>query len=256
MPQWDAEQYLKFEAQRTRPSRELTAAIPLRTARRVLDVGCGPGNSTAVLQTRFPGADILGIDSSPEMIAAAQKAHPGIRFCKLNATAELGKLEPGFDVVFANASLQWMPAPERLLPALFALLAPGGVLAVQVPKQQDQPVHRVIREVAAREPWRLKTDGRRLFYTLEPEEYYDLLAPRAKSVDVWQTTYYHVLAGSEDIVEWYRGTGLRPYLEVLDAEQGAAFEAAVLHELTQQYPRRADGNILFRFPRLFFVAQK
>ena len=255
MPDWNAAQYLQFQRERTQPAIDLARRIPDRDPRRVLDVGCGPGNSTAVLQEQFPGAAILGIDSSPAMIAAAEQAHPGLRFQLADAAGELETVGGEYDVVFSNACLQWVPDHGRVIPRLLSLLRPGGYLAVQVPVNEEEPIHRLLKEAAASSRWAARFPNPRIFHTLAPGDYYDLLSRRAAAVELWRTTYCHVLASHEAILDWYRGTGLRPYLAALDEEEGALFERDILEKLRPAYPVQADGRILFPFPRLFFLAQ-
>lgn len=175
MPDWDAAQYLKFAGQRTRPALDLAARIPLAEPADVLDVGCGPGNSTEVLAARYPRARILGIDSSPQMIREAARNHPANGVPPLRRRA--GSLRPlgrQFDVVFSNACIQWIPDHPALLPAMMERLREGGVLAVQIPMNHEEPVHRIIGEVASREKWRRRLPDKRIFHQLRPEEYFRL----------------------------------------------------------------------------------
>ncbi len=251
---WDSGQYLKFEAQRTQPARDLAARIGREGVRDVLDVGCGPGNSSRVLAERFPGARVRGIDSSPEMIAAARARHPDLEFSLCDAGKELATLGLAFDVVFSNACIQWIPDHPKLVRELLGLVRPGGVLAVQTPMNYDEPIHTIIAGLVAGEKWRGAFKQPRIFYNLRPGQYFDLLADVAAGFDLWQTTYYHVLPSHAAIMEWYRGTGLRPYLSALPEAQRAVFEADVLAQVVEQYPKQRDGRIIFRFPRFFFTA--
>lgn len=251
---WDSDQYLKFERERTQPSIDLAARIPLGDAHRVLDIGCGPGNSTRVLQTRFPRAEILGIDSSAEMVEAARKAHADLRFEVLDAGSRLGDLTPGFDVVFSNACIQWIPDHPRLLREMLGLLRPGGVLAVQTPMNYEEPIHQIILETIARPDWKDAFAHPRIFYNLEQGAYVDVLAELADGFTVWQTTYFHILPGHTAILEWYRGTGLRPYLSALPEERRTAFEQEIFGQIVARYPKQRNGEVIFRFPRFFFTA--
>ncbi|MGD9559234.1 MAG: methyltransferase domain-containing protein [Oscillospiraceae bacterium] len=254
MPSWDAAQYLKFEQERTQPAEDLAARVALQNPKKVLDVGCGPGNSTAVLARRFPTADILGIDSSADMVAAARTAHPALRFVQADAAGDLSALGAGFDLVFSNACIQWVPNHRALLPRLLGLLRSGGALAVQTPFNQRQPIHRILSSLAKSPRWRPFFPQPRLFYNLSAGGYFDLLHQHAAAFSLWQTTYFHALPGHEAILEWYRGTGLRPYLEALPTEEDrAAFEQAVFAAVQAAYPQRS-GGVIFRFPRLFFTA--
>lgn len=256
MKDWDSAQYLKFEAERTQPSRDLAASIPPVDARRVLDAGCGPGNSTRVLAGAFPGAQIVGADSSPAMLEAAKKELPDVRFVACDLSDGLAELGAGYDIVFSNACLQWVPDHAALIPRLYALLAPGGVLAVQVPMQSRLHIHTIIGEESQKPPFSQYINHKRVFYTLEDLQYVDLLAALGAEYRVWKTTYYHMMSGHADILEWYRGTGLRPYLAALPEDLHPAFENAILQRVCAAYPVQKNGQVAFPFPRFFFTAQK
>ena len=255
MTKWDAGQYLRFIQERTQPAMDLAARIPLTGHIRILDAGCGPGNSTRVLAQRFSQADILGVDSSPEMISRAQKDHPDLHFALGDIGSEDGLCGGPFDVIFSNACLQWVPEHTQLLPRLLAQLSPGGVLAVQVPMNYEEPIHRILSSLVSDSAWRDKFTQLRRFYTLTPEDYYAVLTTGHARVELWQTTYFHVLPSHESILEWYRGTGMRPYLEQLSAADSERFSQQVLERVREAYPAQPDGKILFRFPRLFFLAK-
>lgn len=253
MPTWDEAQYLKFADERTRPARELLARVPLAAPRQVVDLGCGPGNSTALLRERWPEARLTGVDSSPEMLRRARADLPDVEWIE----ADLAQWRPAQspDLLFANAVLQWLPNHAVLLPRLFAQLAPGGVLAVQMPDNFDEPSHAWMRKLPG--AWSsLLGSVRQGPRVLAAADYYDLLAPQARSVDIWHTRYEHVMADAAAIVEWVKGTGLRPYLEALPAEMRGDYERAYLAAIDEAYPPRADGRRLFSFPRLFLVAQR
>jgi trans-aconitate 2-methyltransferase len=261
---WSAQQYLAFEDERTRPVRDLLAGLPPIEARTAIDIGCGPGNSTEVLAARFPKATVSGFDRSPDMIAAARKRLPGLRFEVLElqswiAPASPGSSPPGdsIDVVLANAVLQWLPDHAAVFPALVAKLAPGGCLAVQVPDNLDEPAQKLMREVANENPWRAKLVGadRARVQIDSAEGYYRLLRARCRRVDVWRTTYYHPLADANAIVEWFKGTGLRPFLDPLGPPERAAYLARYAERLASLYPSQS-GGVLLPFPRLFMVAQR
>lgn len=250
---WSAQQYSKFEAERTRPVRDLVAAITTADVRRAVDLGCGPGNSTEVLTQRFPDADIHGTDNAQDMIDAARKRLPAVRF----ELSDIGAWNPGetYDVILANASLQWLPDHGALYPRLVDRLNPGGSLAVQTPDNMDEPAHRLAREVAADGPWRDRIGNVRHEQRHTAPFYYELLRPLCSHVDVWRTTYFHALAGgAQAVVEWFKSTALRPYLGPLDDAQKGAFLDAYLARIAQAYPALADGTVLLPFPRLFVVA--
>lgn len=254
---WSSEQYLKFEDERTRPARDLLQAVPAMHAANAADLGCGPGNSTELIAARFPDAAIVGVDNSAEMIAAARERLPKARF-------ELCAIEdwhaPGpWDLLYANAALQWVGDHERLLPRLAALLSPGGSLAIQMPDNVNEPSHAAMREVGGRRPFAAKLGEAAKGRSMLPgaEWYYRLLKPHATRVDIWRTTYMHPLAGGIGaIVEWVRGTGLIPFLKPLDADEQTAYLSAYRAELAKSYKPLDDGTVLLPFPRLFIVATR
>ena len=255
MQTWDARQYLRFEAERTRPVRDLLAQVPLDSPRGVIDLGCGPGNSTEVLRQRFPESSILGIDNSEAMLETARRTFPQMHW-EAGDIASF-RAEPEADLLFSNAALQWLPNHRALFPRLVEQLPAGGCLAVQMPRNYEEPVHRLMRQVAAEARWSDRLTGRRALTPVEtPAFYYDLLKPRVSALNLWQTTYFHVLPNADAVVEWMRGSGLRPYLEALPATEAAEFEAAYRAAIAQAYPAQEDGSVLLPFPRLFMVAQK
>jgi trans-aconitate 2-methyltransferase len=252
---WSAKQYAIFEDERTRPVRDLVSAIPAIEARSVVDLGCGPGNSTEVLATRFPDAAVQGVDSSADMIDAARRRLPQAQF----AIADVQEWkDPGpFEVLLANALLQWVPDHATVLPALVAKLGPGGALAIQMPDNLDVPAHQLMRETAAAGPWAhalAEASASRTPIGGAPD-YYEMLRPLCTKVDIWRTTYYHALpGGAAAIVEWFKGSGLRPFLEPLDAESRAAYLGRYTAAVARAYPPLPDGSVLLPFPRLFIVA--
>lgn len=252
---WSAKQYVAFENERTRPVRDLLSALPPIDARAVIDLGCGPGNSTEELAARYPQARASGFDSSPDMIEAARARLPDIQF----SVMDLHSWEdPGpFDVILANAVLQWVPGHEALLPALVAKLAPGGALAIQMPDNLGEPAHRMMREVAAAGPWasKLSSASQARAPLPKPEWYFSLLKPLCSKVDIWRTTYYHSLpGGAKAVVEWFKGSGLRPFLEPLSSEERSAYLERYTAEIAKICLPLADGGILLPFPRVFLAA--
>jgi trans-aconitate 2-methyltransferase len=252
---WSAKQYSMFEQQRTRPVRDLVAAIPLTTARSAVDLGCGPGNSTEVLVERFPEATVTGLDSSEDMLRDARQRLPGVAF----EQSDIGAWHPThtYDVILANASLQWVPDHAQLYPRLVSALNPGGVLAVQTPDNIEEPAHRLAREIAASPEW-FGRIGDVKHPDRHPAPYdFQLLRAHCAAVDVWRTTYHHPLAGGHAaVVEWFKGSALGPYLQRLDEEARQSFLDAYLHAISEAYPVLDDGTVLLPFPRLFVVATR
>jgi trans-aconitate 2-methyltransferase len=250
---WSAAQYLKFEEERTRAVRDLVQRIPPTHAVSAADIGCGPGNSTEVLRKRYPEAHIVGVDSSPDMIEAARKRLPDIAF-EVADIREWRPKEP-LDVILANAVLQWIPGHETLLPALIDKLKPGGALAAQMPDNLEEPSHRLMGEIAADGPWaaKLKDAAEARAERHGAEFYFRLLRVHAAHADVWRTTYFHPLAGARAVVEWLKGTGLRPFLDPLEEGEREAFLARYEGGIAKAYPAEPDGTVLLPFPRLFFV---
>ena len=254
MSAWSPSLYVKFEDERTRPAADLLAHVSLETARRIVDMGCGPGNSTDLLAARFPEAAVTGVDSSPEMLAAASKRLPHLAFEHADLTTWM-PAEP-VDLLYANAVFQWVPDHLAVLVRLMGALAPGGVLAVQMPDNLGEPSHRAMRDTAEAGPWaeRIRAAGIGRERLPPVEAYYDALKPFAARVDLWHTHYQHPLAGVPAIVEWLKSTGLRPYLAPLTEAERPAFLADYARRLEADYHPRVDGTVLLRFPRLFIVA--
>lgn len=251
---WNAAQYLKFMRERTQPAVDLANRILLEHPVKIIDIGCGPGNSTQVLSDRFPGASILGIDSSENMIQSARNEHPGMEFRLIDAGSDLTELGTDYDIVFSNACIQWIPNHPALLRSLMSLLRPGGILAVQTPMNYQEPIHQIIQEVSGSQLWKPYFPNPRIFHNLTQEEYFDLLSELSADFALWQTTYFHIMKSHQDILEWYRSTGLKPYLDVLPEDLKDAFETEIMEQVKLRYPVQGNGSILFRFPRFFFTA--
>lgn len=256
MAAWDAAQYLKFEDERTRPAVDLLARIAIEAPRRCIDLGCGPGNSTALLAARFPNAELQGLDSSPDMLVQARPRLPDVHF-SAGDIATWYAADP-FDVIFANAALQWLPDHETLLPHLADQLASGGWLAVQMPDNLDEPSHAAMRETAADGPWKKRLAAAAGARTRigSFDEHYAWLSDRCDIIDQWRTSYVHVLDGAPAIAEWVKGTGLRPFLEPLDTEARRNFLARYTSRIAELYPAQVDGKVLLRFPRRFIVVRR
>lgn len=251
---WSARQYLKFEDERTRPPRDLLAQVPLANPRRVVDLGCGPGNSTELLIERFPAADVIGVDSSPDMLRQARTRLPRCMFVE----GDLSTWVPneGTDLLFGNAVFHWVPDHPNVLERLLRSLPPGGVLAVQMPDNTHEPALMLMEKVAASGPWATAiAQGNAARDDLpRPEDYYDLLRPLCRQIDIWHTHYNHIIEDHAGVVEWFKGSGLRPFLAPLDVTMREAFIAGYTDEIRFAYPARSDGKVMLKFPRLFILA--
>jgi trans-aconitate 2-methyltransferase len=253
---WDANQYLRFEDERTRPPLDLIQRVGLRAPTRCIDLGCGPGNSTELVAARFPDAEVTGLDSSPDMIEKARKRLPQLSFVLANL--DDWSAGPDYDLIFANAVLQWLPDHASLFPRLAGALKPGGQLAVQMPNNLAEPSHVAMAETAAEGPWagRLVEAAAARAPMGSFSDYRRWLAAAGCTVDLWQTTYVHALAGHDAIVEWFKSTALKPYLDPLPADEREGFLARYKERIAPAYPVEPDGKVLLRFPRLFILATR
>jgi len=251
---WDPDRYLTYADERGRPFVELVNRIRATAPAEVVDLGCGPGNLTGLLAERWPGAHVLGLDSSPEMIARAQGLGQPVDY----AVADLREWQPSapVDVLVSNATLQWVPGHLELLPALVDAVAPGGWFAFQVPGNFDEPSHTIRGDLAAEPPYAAWTADVATPASHDPAAYYDVLAAAGCAVDVWETTYTHVLRGPDPVFTWVSGTGARPTLQALPDELRADFEAQFKRRLAAAYPVRDDGTVLMPFRRVFAVAER
>lgn len=254
MADWSPSTYLIFEDERTRAARDLLAQVPPDDRRKIVDVGCGPGNSTELLVDRYPDTEILGIDNSPAMLEAARKRLPGLLFDMADANRWIP--EPAVDLVFANATYQWIPGHVGQLGRVLAALRPGAVLAVQMPDNLAEPTHRLMKEVAELGPWAERLVGAARDPLPSAQVYHEALAPLAARVDIWRTTYNHVLADASAIVEFVSATGLRPFVAPLSEPERRDFLARYTDEIAKAYPPMIGGKVMLRFPRLFIVARR
>ena len=256
MSDWKPSLYLKFDRERTQPALDLAlrAKELISNPKRIADLGCGPGNSTRVLSRVFPGSGITGLDSSPDMIKRAKSENPDIEFRLCDARS----VEGGCDLIFSNACLQWIERHDELIPMLISRLNPGGVLAVQVPNNSEEPFFKLIEEAAAEKRWGLSdvSEDRRNGGVLSPMEYYDILAGVSSGFDIWEAKYYHTLSDHSALAEWARGTRLRPYLERLDGDSADEFIEELTLRSRELYPPKRDGSVVLCFRRLFFTAVK
>ncbi|HGY1164997.1 TPA: trans-aconitate 2-methyltransferase [Citrobacter braakii] len=250
MADWNPSLYLQYASERTRPAAELLSRVALENARTVVDLGCGPGNSTTLLHQRWPSARIIGVDSSPNMLNEARKALPDCHFVEAN----ISKFRPeqSFDLLYANASLQWVPDHYELFPQLVSLLNYNGVLAVQMPDNWQEPTHVLMREVAYEQGY--PDRGRTPLPGVHA--YYDILTEAGCDVDIWRTTYYHIMESHQSIIDWVSSTGLRPWLQELSESEQRNYLARYHELLQEQYPLQENGKILLAFPRLFIVARR
>ena len=256
MVDWSPNQYLIFADERTRAARDLLAQVPLREASLIYDLGCGPGNSTELLVAAYPKARIVGVDHSPNMLEKARTALPQLEFLETN----LANWQPpeGADLLFSNATFQWVPEHMRVLQRLLRGMKTGAVLAVQMPDNLNEPSHVAMSEATLNAPYADKMlDATKARDVLPlPSAYYMALKPLCSRIDIWHTIYNHPLDGIVGIVEWLKGTGLRPFLDPLSAEEQQDYLARYATLLAKHYPVQADGKVLLLFPRLFMVAVK
>jgi trans-aconitate 2-methyltransferase len=252
---WDTTQYLRFGGERARPFFDLLGRVGAEEPGLVVDMGCGPGNLTAALAERWPSATVVGVDNSSEMIEAA-RVHdaPGLSFVRDDVKHWKPQAVP--DVIISNAVLQWVPGHLELLARWAGWLADGGWLAIQVPGNFDQPAYAIMRELTSGARWRpLLANAALNRQAADPAQYAELLAGAGCEVDAWETIYLHILHGEDPVLEWYKGTGLRPVLAALDAGQEAEFLAEYAERLRAAYPPRPFGTIL-PFRRVFAVAHR
>jgi trans-aconitate 2-methyltransferase len=256
MMEWDSELYLRYEKERTQPSVDLAGRIPIEAPQEIIDLGCGPGNSTKILRQRWPDAHITGLDSSAAMIERARQSSTEIewRVGDIQTWSEPDR----FDLVFANASLHWIPDHETLTRRLIEALKPAGVLAFQMPSLYNQPASQAINELARSPIWQTyRLEERYALYVHKPRTYYDWLAPLTRDLQIWETVYFHELQDHRQIVEFYSSTGLKPYLERLPSEElRNRFKADAQDSYRILFPAQMNGKVLFPFRRLFAIAAR
>jgi len=252
---WDPEQYLRYADHRIRPAVELLQRIDADPVERIVDLGCGTGNTAALLAERWPEARVTGVDNSAEMLATARADHPEWQW--VDADIATWAPDEPVDLAYSNAALHWVDDHAELVPRLVQCVRPGGILAVQMPRNFDQPTHTMVAETVADGPWRdTLTPLQPAWPVLTAEGYQRLLSPIASEVDVWTTTYMQTLNGPNPVADWTKGSVLRPLLGALDAATGDAFFAAYAARIADAYPPEPDGTTLLPFTRLFFVARR
>ncbi|HVN35073.1 MAG TPA: methyltransferase domain-containing protein [Casimicrobiaceae bacterium] len=252
---WDPEQYLKFAQPRLRPAVDLLSRIALEAPRCVYDLGCGAGNVTRLLASRWPDATVTGVDDSAAMLEEAART-PSRIVWREESVAAWAPDAPA-DLIYSNATLHWLPDHAALFPRLMGMLAPAGVLAVQMPRNWAAPSHKLVEDTVRGGPWQGKLEHLlRPPPVADPRFYYRVLAPHAAGVDIWECEYLQVLAGDNPVKEFVKGSWLKQFLDALDAPERAAFEDQYAMRIHEAYPREPGGTTLFPFRRLFVIATK
>jgi trans-aconitate 2-methyltransferase len=251
---WEPQTYLRYAEIRFRAGLDLLARIPKSEYPTIYDLGSGTGHLTRILADTFPNSRVIGVDSSPEMLAEARREFPTIEWQQ----ADISKWQPSAApaLLYTNAALQWVPDHEVLLPALLDRLLPGGILAMQVPRHFESPSHLALRELVLQSEWRAQLEPLLLKPIPPPDTYWRWLTPHARNIDLWETIYLQVLDGKDPVVNFMRGTALRPFLSVMDEKRAAKFLAAFSVRMAAAYATQPNGQTLFPFRRLFLVAQK
>jgi trans-aconitate 2-methyltransferase len=256
MNDWNPDLYMQYRSERTQPSIDLIAKINTANPTSIIDIGCGPGNSTQVLANRWPKAGITGLDSSPSMITKAKNDYPNQEWIVADALTYDSKIK--YDIVFSNAVIQWIPNHKDLLARFYGMLADSGLVAVQIPLFWDMPLGKIINASAEDNRWKKQMEGIADLFTIHNYAfYYDQLSNLFNSIDIWETHYFHVLDSHSAIVEMMRSTGLKPYLEKLESDaEIKQFEEQVLMGIEKVYPKQKNGKVLLPFKRLFLIGYK
>ena len=251
---WDPELYLKFDKYRRQPAIDLLARIELTAPVRVFVLGCGPGNVTTLLASRWPSAKVTGLDSSQEMLAEARVRDPSINWLQQDISAFASK---DVDLIFSNAAFNWVPDHEQIIPRLVASLSEGGVLAMQMPRNYAQPSHTEILECIAEQSSRDCLSALVSYDHVQPPAfYYDVLAPIVRDVEIWEINYTHILSGDDPVLAWFMATAMRPMLDMLKGAERSEFLEDMRTRYIAAYPPRSDGNTLFELQRLFLMARR
>ncbi|MCL2512716.1 MAG: methyltransferase domain-containing protein [Oscillospiraceae bacterium] len=257
MSDWNPNIYLSFEKERTQPSIDLAMRIGMDSPKRIIDIGCGSGSSTAVLKSRWPAAEIVGLDNSKSMLERAKEKTPGIEWVCGDASGDLSHLG-AFDIVFSNAAIQWMPNHPLLLKNLYSILTDGGIFAVQVPYTADRPIYKELQKLISVPKWKNRFAAVSTVSSFHAADYYyDILSGLPSNVELWVTEYFHIMPDHKSVIKWYSGTGLRPYLDCFsDGSEKEEFLNEYESNLKKSYPPQPNGKILFPFKRIFFTARK
>jgi trans-aconitate 2-methyltransferase len=253
---WNPELYLLFVKERTQPMIDLVSRIDFDQPKKILDVGCGPGNSTQILVRRWPDAEVVGVDNSPAMIEKAKKDFPNQAWRILDAGTD--EINEKFDIVFSNAAIQWIPDHPKLLKKFHHFLSEEGVLAIQIPMFWDMRIGESISRISMNARWSSVMQGATDALTIHKYSfYYDKLSELYHSIAIWESDYIRILDSHSSILEMIQSTGLRPFLERLESDEDKRdFEEMVLKEIINEYPSQKNGKVLFPFKRLFFIARK
>ena len=255
MQEWNSANYLKFGDERTQPSRDLVTRLAALNPSSIVDLGCGPGNSTHVLHQQWPSSKLVGIDNSEPMLKAARESLPNADFRLQDLS--LWRPSQKFDLVFSNAAFQWLPNHSELLPRLFEAVVANGVFAFQIPSRKYALIRSLMMDISRDKAWDHRMQSARTALTMEePGFYYDLLVPLSSRIDIWETEYYHILESHVALVDWMASTGLRPFLAGLNEEESAKFVDRLVRRVGEEYPLQSNGNVLFPFRRTFVIAYR
>lgn len=249
---WDSDLYLKFANERKQPCIDLLSRLS-GNYDKILDLGCGPGNSTENLHKKYSQSTIIGFDSDDNMLEKARQTHPDIRFVKGYAPNDFNKLTEKFDLVFSNACIHWIEDQEKLIDEIYEMLNDKGTFAVQIPLTDESQFYKILYRLIEQKQTKLKPIKN--FHNMNPEEYYNTLIKRFSKVTMWQSNYFHVVDRSM-VIEWYKGSGLRPYLASLEKAEREEFLSDLQEEVNSDYSLLDDGNVFLIMPRLFFFAEK
>lgn len=255
MKDWNPELYLKFNKERIQPAMDLLTRINVENPGKIIDIGCGPGNSTQILKQRWPDAKITGADNSPAMIQKAEAEYPDQQWILFDANKDTPNEK--YDIVFSNAAIQWIPNHSELIKKFASILNDNGVLSIQMPLFFDMEIAESIAEVASQPKWSKATEDVEDLFTIHHETfYYDQLSKYFNTIEIWTTSYYHIMESHEKILEMVRSTGLKPYIDRIPEQDIQEFESLILKRLLDDYPTQENGKVLFPFKRLFLLAQK